>query len=99
MFIPRARLVWISCVGVPLRFSKSEYFFKLGYTFGKPLMVEEETVNKRRFDRGKVLLLITKNQSCPAEIKVSAGKGSFHVKINEDSTPVDCNWVASIFWD
>ncbi|KAK1581639.1 hypothetical protein Q3G72_007620 [Acer saccharum] len=92
----QARLMWIDCVGVPLRFLNEAFFLKIGWQVGKPLMVDEETLNKKRFDRGRILVLIPLNQVCPCRIKVSVGSGSFCVKISEEPAPVDSSWPASI---
>ncbi|KAK1591134.1 hypothetical protein Q3G72_002789 [Acer saccharum] len=72
-FNPQARLVWIDCVGVPLRFWNEAFFHKVGRQLGEPVMVEEETLLKKRFDRGRILVLISLNQSWLNMIKVSVG--------------------------
>ncbi|KAK2648768.1 hypothetical protein Ddye_016257 [Dipteronia dyeriana] len=63
-FTPQARLVWIRYEGVPMRFWKEDFFMKLGWLLGEPLMIEEDTVIKWRFDRGKKLLLVPKDLAC-----------------------------------
>ena len=55
-------------------------------------MVEEETVLKKRFDRGRILVLIPLKQSWPDMIKVSVGSGFFNIKISGASFPVDFSW-------
>ncbi|KAK3206386.1 hypothetical protein Dsin_020432 [Dipteronia sinensis] len=71
-FNPQSRLAWIDCFGVPLRFWNVAFFNKIGWLLDEPLMVEEDTLLKKRFDRGRVLVLIPLNQSCHNKIKVMA---------------------------
>ncbi|KAK3230413.1 hypothetical protein Dsin_002294 [Dipteronia sinensis] len=54
-FNPQSCLAWIDCFGVPLRFWNVAFFNKIGWLLGEPLMVEEDTLLKKRFDRGRVL--------------------------------------------
>ncbi|KAK3219523.1 hypothetical protein Dsin_013493 [Dipteronia sinensis] len=85
---PQNRLAWIDCFGVS-RFWNVDFFIQIGWLLGEPLLVEEDTLFKKRFDRGRVLVLIPLNQSCPNKIKVTVGNGSFCVKISEVSSLVD----------
>ncbi|KAK0598408.1 hypothetical protein LWI29_034373 [Acer saccharum] len=91
-FNPQARLVWIDCIGVPLKFWNEAFFHKVGRQLGETVMVEEETLLKKRFDRGRILVLIPLKQSWPDMIKVSAGSGFFNIKISGASLPVDFSW-------
>ncbi|KAK3227022.1 hypothetical protein Dsin_006884 [Dipteronia sinensis] len=72
---PQNRLAWIDCFGVPLRFWNADFFIKIGWLLGEPLLVEEDTFFKKRFDRGRVLVLIPLNQFCPNKIKVTVEHG------------------------
>ncbi|TXG66707.1 hypothetical protein EZV62_007982 [Acer yangbiense] len=58
-------------------------------------MIEEDTLNKKRFDKGRLHVLIPLNQVCPSKIKVKVGNGSFCVKISEESSPVNFSWLAN----
>ncbi|KAK3189028.1 hypothetical protein Dsin_028589 [Dipteronia sinensis] len=87
--IPKIKLIWINCIGVPLRFWNSSFFTKLGWLVGELILVEEVTLNKRRFDRGKILVLLQHNQFCPKKIKIKVDSGAFEVETFEDSLPVD----------
>ncbi|KAK1567397.1 hypothetical protein Q3G72_011649 [Acer saccharum] len=88
-----SRLVWINCEGVPLKFWKAEFFKKLGWLLGEPVLIEQETLHKETFDRGRILVLIPLYQPCHGLIKVSVGDGKFFVKIFEDAAPVDPAWT------
>ncbi|KAK1572029.1 hypothetical protein Q3G72_026490 [Acer saccharum] len=56
--IPKSRLVWLNCVGIPLRCWLESFFRKIGRTLGEPLVVDNETVLRSRLDRGRLLALI-----------------------------------------
>ncbi|KAK3169114.1 hypothetical protein Dsin_000095 [Dipteronia sinensis] len=65
--------IWIACVGVPIRFWNEAFFNKAGQKLGEMVMIEEETILKKRLDRGKILVLLPINHSCPDLIKVKVG--------------------------
>ncbi|KAK1583564.1 hypothetical protein Q3G72_025034 [Acer saccharum] len=69
--------------------NKNEWLSKL---LGEPLLIDEETMQKERFDRGRILVLIPHNQSSTSLIKVLVGSESFFIKISEDSFPADHTW-------
>ncbi|KAK0580968.1 hypothetical protein LWI29_008247 [Acer saccharum] len=54
--IPKSKLVWIECNEVPLFCWNSNFFLKLGGMIGEPLLVEEDTVMKRKLDKGRVMV-------------------------------------------
>ncbi|KAK1568156.1 hypothetical protein Q3G72_021218 [Acer saccharum] len=60
---------------------------------GKSLLVEEETVSKKRLNRGRVLVLKDLWQEVPQLIKVKTEHGLFPVKLSEEHNPVDISWV------
>ena len=71
------------CIGVPLKFWNEAFFRKVGRQLGETVMVEEETLLKKRFDRGRILVLIPLKRSWPDMIKVSVGSGFFNIKFLE----------------
>ncbi|KAK1577023.1 hypothetical protein Q3G72_018522 [Acer saccharum] len=83
----------LSSRGVPLKFWKAVFFMKLGWLISEPVLVEQETLLKERFDRGRILVLIPLFQSCPSFIKVSVGDGPFFVKVSEEAAPVEPAWM------
>ncbi|KAK2652393.1 hypothetical protein Ddye_012249 [Dipteronia dyeriana] len=101
-FTPQACMVLIRCEGVPMRFWKEDFFMKLGWLLGEPLMIEEDTVMKRRFDRGNFLLLVPKDLACPdkeksilyvrgkPKAKVKGGNHAFH-KFSISGSEADWN--------
>ncbi|KAK0579689.1 hypothetical protein LWI29_029826 [Acer saccharum] len=52
-----------------------------------------QRIVRRRFDRGRLLVLISHDRPCPRKIKVDYGEGSFSLKIIEDGMPVDLAWL------
>ncbi|KAK1559313.1 hypothetical protein Q3G72_013129 [Acer saccharum] len=104
-FKPSARLVWIFCFGVPVRFWKKAFFINIVRLFGDPILVDEDTLFKKRLEKGRMLVLIPYCQSCPNKIKVSVGNdnnnvlvegASFPVKLNEDLAPADAQWLVKV---
>ncbi|KAK1553851.1 hypothetical protein Q3G72_004485 [Acer saccharum] len=51
------------------------------------------STSRRRFDRGRLLVLISHDRPCPRKIKVDYGEGSFSLKIIEDGMPMDLAWL------
>ncbi|KAK3198135.1 hypothetical protein Dsin_021550 [Dipteronia sinensis] len=77
----KARLVWINFIGVPLIFWNEEFFNKLGRLIGEVLDVEEDTLLRRRVDRGRILALVPHNQLCPRKVKVEVDRDPFAVNV------------------
>ncbi|KAI9160553.1 hypothetical protein LWI28_009318 [Acer negundo] len=67
---PSSRLAWINCVGTPLSCWSLPFFNKVGWILGEPLFLEEDTILRRRFDRGKLMVLIPHDRPCPGMIDV-----------------------------
>ncbi|KAK1567360.1 hypothetical protein Q3G72_011288 [Acer saccharum] len=78
------------------RYWNEAFFLKIGWQLGEPLMVDEETLNKKRFDRGRLLALIPPNQVCSSKIKVAVGSDSFCVYASEEPALVDSSWPANV---
>ncbi|KAK1560652.1 hypothetical protein Q3G72_029249 [Acer saccharum] len=91
--IPQSRLSWTSVAGVPLSCWDQTFFKNLGWKIGEPLLVEEETAQRSRFDSGKLLVLIPQDRQMPVKIKVDMEEFSFNVKLKEDPTPVISSWL------
>ncbi|KAI9185036.1 hypothetical protein LWI28_003549 [Acer negundo] len=86
-------LVWINCSGIPLRFWCSDFFMKLGWVIGEPLLVDEVTALMRRFDKCQILVLVRQEEKVSAKVKVDVGNGAFTVTVQEEETEVDGRWV------
>ncbi|KAK1577399.1 hypothetical protein Q3G72_021458 [Acer saccharum] len=95
--VPKSRLVWINCIGVPLSAWSLPFFMQLRKNIGNPLLVEDDTLSRKRLDRGKFLVLIPVDKSGPWKIRVVTGEASsFMVRLKEDSSPVDFRWLAGV---
>ncbi|KAK0598633.1 hypothetical protein LWI29_036499 [Acer saccharum] len=87
------RMVWISCTGIPLCYWSKEFFLKMGWMLGEPLMVDEDTVQRRRLDKGRILILVQQEASVTTNIRVEVGNGFFMVATKEESIQVDHAWI------
>ncbi|KAK1557082.1 hypothetical protein Q3G72_017559 [Acer saccharum] len=93
--IPQSKPVWVDISGVPLSYWNDFFFFlKVGWVLGVHLMVEDETLKKRRFDKGRLLVLLPFDYKCPAKIKVVQEKCLFLVTFGTFSSSVEYQWVA-----
>ncbi|KAI9195461.1 hypothetical protein LWI28_015022 [Acer negundo] len=93
--LPKSRMAWISCVGVPLRCWTEEFFRKIGWIIGEPLLVEEDTKMRYRLDRGRILVLIPHGSVCPCNIRVLGAKNSFEIKVSGDHSPISFPWLVN----
>ena len=55
--------------------------------------MDEETSQRIRLDRGRVLVQVRQEELVSTNVKVDVGKGSFTVKVIEEATQVDGRWV------
>ncbi|KAK3193094.1 hypothetical protein Dsin_024404 [Dipteronia sinensis] len=93
--IHKARLVWVNCLGIHLPCWNFGFFMQLGWQFGEPLAVEEDTQARKRLDIRRFLVLIPHDRQCHEKINVEMSDYSFEVQISEDSVPVDSSWLES----
>ncbi|KAK1584169.1 hypothetical protein Q3G72_030471 [Acer saccharum] len=91
---PQSRLAWVEFRGIPLHAWCNKFFMRLGWAIGEPVLIEDETLQRDKLSRGKVLILIPYSHRCPAIIKVVAGKCSFNISVMEDPVPVSDEWVS-----
>ncbi|KAK1553806.1 hypothetical protein Q3G72_003857 [Acer saccharum] len=95
-FINNARVVWVDCWGVPLSSWSSEFFNCLGQRFGVPLCIEEDTILKRRVDRGRMLMSIPLDKDCPKKIKIFFKGEAKIVSLIEDQNPTSLSWIEEV---
>ncbi|KAK3228918.1 hypothetical protein Dsin_000799 [Dipteronia sinensis] len=91
---PQTRLSWVGFRGIPLNVWCEEFFMRLGWAIGEPLLIADETIHRFSLLRGKVLVLIQNSHRCPYEIRVVTGNISFLVFVREDPVPVLEEWVS-----
>ncbi|KAK2660312.1 hypothetical protein Ddye_006845 [Dipteronia dyeriana] len=94
---PHSRLEWVEFQGVPLDCWCENFFRRLGWAVGEPLMFEEETLNRDNLFRGRVLVLIPYTQKCPNSIKVLVSRKSFSMAVWENPEKISydsiLNWL------
>ncbi|KAK3227438.1 hypothetical protein Dsin_007300 [Dipteronia sinensis] len=90
---PKSRMVWINCVGIPLRCWCEEFFKKIGWTLGEPLLIDEDTRIRNTLERGRILILTPFGVTNPNKIKVIEWSHSFEILIEEEATPVNFSWL------
>ncbi|KAK1591450.1 hypothetical protein Q3G72_007980 [Acer saccharum] len=67
--------------------------FSIGWILREPLNIEDDTNFRRRFDRGRLLVLIPHARPCPGKIKVAYGEDLFALRIFKDEAPADLAWL------
>ncbi|KAK3219224.1 hypothetical protein Dsin_013194 [Dipteronia sinensis] len=75
------------------RLKNKDFFKKLGWQIGEPLLVDEDTVTRGRLDKGRLLVLVPQFKSHTFHVKVKTGNQSFVVKMTEDEKPVVMDWL------
>ena len=60
---------------------------------GEPLLVDEDTALRKRLDKGRILVLVSQEEIVSAKVRVEVGKGSFSVRVKEESVEVDGQWI------
>ncbi|KAK3223404.1 hypothetical protein Dsin_010429 [Dipteronia sinensis] len=91
---PQSRMSWVEFRGIPLHCWCEDFFMRLGWALGEPLLVEEDTLKRRRLDRAMVLVLMPYSVRCPEKIKVVIGNRPFSVLSMEDQAPVNFTWLS-----
>ncbi|KAK0577545.1 hypothetical protein LWI29_034786 [Acer saccharum] len=95
-FVLQSKLAWINVRGIPLQCWDEVLFKRLGRLLGEPVLVEEDTLRKKRLDRGRLLVLLPVDRSCPDKIEVEVGNWSFIVKVGEEESHVDLSLLSKI---
>ncbi|KAK1556042.1 hypothetical protein Q3G72_034933 [Acer saccharum] len=79
--------------GVPLSCWNAEFFSCLGRKFGDPLFIEEDTILKRRVDRGQMLMSLPLDKACPDKIKIIFNGKVMFVTVVEDPNSISMAWI------
>ena len=61
----------------------------MGNHLGDLLLIDYDTVQRNRLDRGRLLVAMQGEKSWPHKVKVVEGSKSFSVSIEKDELPVD----------
>ncbi|KAK2635334.1 hypothetical protein Ddye_030126 [Dipteronia dyeriana] len=84
----KSRLAWINIMGVPLLFWNDAFFLKVGQILGEPVVIEGNTKQRNRLDKGRIMVLIPFGHHIPNKISVMEGVNMFSLEVEEDLTPV-----------
>ncbi|KAK1583841.1 hypothetical protein Q3G72_027518 [Acer saccharum] len=90
--VATSRIAWINFMGVLLSHWNSEFFFEIGKQV-EPLLIDDNTLFKRRLFKGRLLILIRHGNSCPKYISINDGRDSFWLLVEEERTPVELRWI------
>ncbi|KAK2641014.1 hypothetical protein Ddye_022777 [Dipteronia dyeriana] len=92
---PQSRLSWVDFGGIPLHVWCKDFFMRLGWAIGEPLLIEDETLHRKILYRGKILVLIPFGHRSPGVIKVDTKKSLFSVSVWKDPAPVNIEWISN----
>ncbi|KAK3199260.1 hypothetical protein Dsin_022675 [Dipteronia sinensis] len=88
--------VWINISGISMSHWNEDFFKKMGNFLGDFLYSEDDTLQRRRLDRGRILIAMPGDQPCPKKVKVVEGSWSCWVAIEMDETPVEFSWLVEV---
>ncbi|KAK3206705.1 hypothetical protein Dsin_020751 [Dipteronia sinensis] len=66
---------------------------RMSWAVGEPLMVEEDSLRRRRLDRGRVLILIPVGHKCLDKVKVITGNQKWSISVVEDHSQGSASWI------
>ncbi|KAK0583522.1 hypothetical protein LWI29_037804 [Acer saccharum] len=66
---PQARLAWVEFRGIPLDCWCEDFFLRLGWMVGEPLLIDEETLSRNNLMCGRVMILLLGRSKCPDYVK------------------------------
>ncbi|KAK3200495.1 hypothetical protein Dsin_023910 [Dipteronia sinensis] len=72
------RLAWFDFTWVPLNCWCKEFFKTIGGSFGEVVPVEEETLLRKRLDRGRVLIIMPQEKASRESVHVKEDRFFFH---------------------
>ncbi|KAK3221459.1 hypothetical protein Dsin_008484 [Dipteronia sinensis] len=93
--VPRYPLSWIEVLRVPLGCWNESFFMKISGIYGEALMVDKNTSKRKRFDKGRVLVLASKRSHCPEYVEIMLDGKLFVVSLKLDEAPVELHWLES----
>ncbi|KAI9194864.1 hypothetical protein LWI28_009754 [Acer negundo] len=93
---PQARLSWVEFRSVSLDCWCDDFFFKMGWAVGEPLLIDDEILTRNNLLRGRVLVLLPYSHLCPDYVKVVTGSSSFMVSVREVHEPI--SYSSSLQW-
>ncbi|GLU09055.1 hypothetical protein SLE2022_259330 [Rubroshorea leprosula] len=82
--VAQERFVWIKCHGAPLNAWRSDFFEKMGSTWGKFICLDDSTSNKRRFDVARFLISTHLLDSISVTRQIKINGVLYNVKFKEE---------------
>ncbi|KAI9178424.1 hypothetical protein LWI28_026324 [Acer negundo] len=58
-------------------------------------MVDDHMVNRSKFDKGKVMVLVPISRQCDDWLEVVVDKNVFRIFVEVDKSPVESNWSSN----
>ena len=84
----RELFAWVILEEVPLQVWHVKFFESLGNSWGRFIKLDENTINKSRFDVARMLVRVDSNHDIPATVSVMV-RGSFHkIRVTEEESMV-----------
>ncbi|GKV16349.1 hypothetical protein SLEP1_g27004 [Rubroshorea leprosula] len=75
--VTQKRFTWIRCHGVPLNIWNEENFIKIGSVCGRVVLVDHNTLSKKRMDVGRILISRTSIENIVKILKIKVGNEFF----------------------
>ncbi|KAK1560460.1 hypothetical protein Q3G72_026894 [Acer saccharum] len=88
--------IWFNFTGVALDFWNEAFLKKLGSMIDVYVLVDEDTLLRKRLDMARILLLVSPNKVHPEKIKVVYGRRNFYVTVETEPSPRDSLWIEDI---
>ncbi|KAK1580906.1 hypothetical protein Q3G72_001236 [Acer saccharum] len=88
-----SRLIWVDVYGVSIDCWSKEFFRRIGGQMGETVWVDEETSGRTRLDKGRILVLASRDVKINSEITVKGAQGTFTVRLEEDPMKVSIDWI------
>ncbi|KAK1582963.1 hypothetical protein Q3G72_019814 [Acer saccharum] len=65
----------------------------VGGVLGDPVLVDVNTLQRRRLDKGRVLVLLPFGCRCPEKLEVVVDRKSLTVSVEQERSPVEIQWL------
>ncbi|KAK0581163.1 hypothetical protein LWI29_010799 [Acer saccharum] len=83
------RPIWFNFTGVALDFRNEAFLKKLGSMIGVFMLVDEDTLFRKRLDMARILLMVSPNKVHPKKIKVVYSRRNFYVIVETEPSQRD----------
>ncbi|KAK2635471.1 hypothetical protein Ddye_030263 [Dipteronia dyeriana] len=87
---------WCHFRGIALDYWNDMFFQRIGNHFGDLMLIEEDTLQRRRLNKASLLILTSNGKMISNGIKVIDGSRKFSVSMEVDSNPVDYKGIIEL---